>query len=125
MARVIIPRELSNYFQEDREIQKFFELLAFTTPNSESESNTKIISSETYSLTSFDGSITIDASVNAVRVILPVPNVYKGKIYRIDVKDSTNTVLIDGVLNDLDQQFEMWEDESIIIQDNGSSYRVK
>lgn len=125
MARVQTPRELMMYFNSNYEIQRFFESLAFAIPNSESESNVKIIGSESFSLTSSEGSITIDASANPVTIILPVPNVYKGKIYRIDVKDATNKVLIDGVLNDLDQQFEMFVDESIIIQDNGSSYRVK
>ena len=114
-----------NFFNADREIQRFFETLAFTTPNAQSESNVKIIGSETYSLTSSDGSITIDASLNGVKILLPVPNVYKGKIYRIDVKDSTNKASVSGILNGVDQDFEMFVDESLIIQDNGSSYRVK
>lgn len=113
------------FFNSNFEIQRFFERIAFVIPNSESESNAKIINETEYSLTSADGSITIDASLNSVKIILPEPNVYKGKIYRVDVLDSTHTVLISGTLNDLLQDFEMFADESIIIQDNGTSWRVK
>jgi len=121
------PKAFLAYFnnkRDMREIEKWFTSFARTTPTTEAEGTTTIITSDTNQNASQAG-ITIDASLNDVRYFLASPGTYKGRIYRIDVKDSTFVADVSGTINGVDQNFRMYKDESIIIQDNGTSWRVK
>ena len=111
---------LPNY----REIERWFTRWSETTPTVEAEGTTIIITEDTNQNASEAG-ITIDASSNDVRYTLKDPGVYKGRTYRIDVKNSDNTVYINGTINNTVGDFQMYKDESLIIQDNGTSWRVK
>jgi hypothetical protein len=127
MTQIKTPRAFNEFFNDNRdmrEIQKWFTDFSRTTPTVISEGTTVIITEDTNQNASQAG-ITIDASLNDVRYYLKAPGVYKGKIYRIDVKDDTNIADISGIINGVDQNFRMYADESIIIQDNGTSWRVK
>lgn len=127
MTQVNTPRAFNEFFnnkRDMREIQKWFTQFSRTTPTVIGEATTIIITKDT-NQNSSQGGITIDASLNSVRYTLATPGVYKGKIYRIDIKDDTFTADISGIINGLEQNFQMYVDESIIIQDNGTSWRVK
>jgi hypothetical protein len=125
MAIIKMPRELSIFFKSNPAIQKFFEALSRTTPTTQAESDTKIIDDIEYPASSADGSMSMNAANNSVKIVLKTPGIYKGKIYRIDVIDSTNTCVVSGIINNTQQDFQIYVEESIIIQDNGSSWRVK
>lgn len=121
------PRAFNAFFNDKRdmrEIQKWFTEFSRTTPAVIAEGTTITITEDTNQNAAQAG-ITIDASLNDVRYNLQEPGVYKGKLYRIDVKDDTNTADVSGKINGEEQNFQMYKDESIIIQDNGTSWRVK
>lgn len=121
------PKAFNAFFNDKRdmrEIQKWFTDFSRTTPTVIAEATTLIITQDTSQTAGIAG-ITIDASASDVRYFLAAPGVYKGKIYRIDVKDDTNVADVSGVINGVDQNFRLYKDESIIIQDNGTSWRIK
>lgn len=127
MTLLRTPRAFNEFFnnvQDMREIQLWFSSLAQTTPTTSADSQTRIITIDTEMNASIGG-ITIDASANSVTYSFADPGVYKGRTYKIDVKDDTFGAFVYGVLNGTLQTFPLYVEESLIIQDNGSSWRTK
>jgi hypothetical protein len=125
VAKLITPRGLMLAFNSDREVQRYFEDVSKTVANSDIDSVPKIIDDLEYQAILSDGSLTIDASNNEVKIILKTPGIYKGKTYYIDIKDATNGAFISGIINYTQRDFKMYQNESIILQDNGESWQKK